>query len=641
MLTEGGNVFKDAQGKILTRRINQAEIMPTVKWLQQVSGLDLTSDIDPKTSLPRQWLGSTGKKPTSGDLDLQVDANEISKDQLVDRLSQWVKNNNLGDQKYVAKSGVSVHFFTPIGGDSKRGFVQTDFMFTNKPRWNQFVLYADPTSNFKGASRNVLINSMAKSLGYKLNQNDGIMDRSTNRLITDDPDKTAQLLLDPRATEEDLSSVERIMAALKKDPQRDKKIADFLDHMQRQGTPFAESVTWNEVNWLARLRDRVVNQGLEVLIEQEQVKRDPRWPHPEDAIFLNGSKKSQQVVQALSRAVAQPRNVTIKWDGKPALIFGRLPNGRLAVMDKYMFDAKYAAQSPEDWIKYDRNKPSGKMRANLYPMLRQLWPGLDAAVKGPGFYWGDMMWAGALKPTGGRYQFRPSEVTYTVDRTSPLFPEIAGKRGGVVVHRVYSGLGDATSSPWNGSGLESVPGGVLIIKPNLGQPLKAQPVGSAETLAVIRQHGKAVDAMLNQLPISTRQRLQTYYNQRLTGGTGLSLVNWLPGNVSAVQLRNLVGSTTKNADGSQRQEPGLLMAPDPNTGEPRATPAYQGLEAIFNAVYNFKIGLLSQLAPQVQGLEQSVAGQPEGEGFMVDTALGPMKLVNRGVFSSALMAKNR
>jgi hypothetical protein len=641
MLTEGGNVFKDAQKQVLTRRINQAEIMPTVKWLETVTGLDLTSDINPKTGLPRKWLGSTGKKPTSGDLDLQVDANEISKDELVNRLSQWVTKNKLGDQEYVAKSGVSVHFLTPIGGDAKRGYAQTDFMFTHKPRWNQFVLYTDPTSDFKGASRNVLINSMAKSLGYKLNQNDGIMDRNSNQLITDDPDKTAQLLLNPRATEEDLGSVERIMAVLKTDPQRDKKIADFLDHMQRQGTPFSESVTWNEVNWLARLRDRVVNQGLSVLIEQEQVKRDPRWPHPEDAIFLKGSKQSQQVVQALSRAVAQPRNVTIKWDGKPALIFGRLPNGRLAVMDKYMFDAKYAAQSPDDWIKYDRNKPSGKMRTNLYPMLRQLWPGLNAAVKGPGFYWGDMMWAGELKPTSGRYQFRPSEVTYTVDRSSPLYPEIAGKRGGVVVHRVYSGLGDTASSPWNGNGLESVPGGVLIIKPNLGQPLKANPSGAAETLAVIKKHGKAVDAMLEQLPVSTRQRLQTYYNQKLTGGTGLSLVNWLPGNVSAVQLKNLVGSTTKNADGSQKQEPGLLVAPDPATGEPRPTPAYQGLEDIFNAVYNFKIGLLSQLAPQVQGLGQSVAGQPEGEGFMVDTTLGPMKLVNRGVFSSALMAKNR
>jgi hypothetical protein len=100
-------------------------------------------------------------------------------------------------------------------------------MFSNKPRWTQFVLSNDPRSQYKGALRNIMMNSMAKAMGYKLNQNDGIMDRASNKLITDDPAMVAQMLLSPNATVADLYSVEAILKALEADPKRAAKIADF------------------------------------------------------------------------------------------------------------------------------------------------------------------------------------------------------------------------------------------------------------------------------------------------------------------------------------------------------------------------------------------------------------------------------
>lgn len=76
---------------------------------------------------------------------------------------------------------------------------------------------------------------------------------------------------------------------------------------------------------------------------------DPRTPHPEDAIFYGSSAAAQQVA-ALKSVVDNPGGLTIKWDGKPALIFGRDPaDGRLAVMDKYMYDAGFLAKSVNDW----------------------------------------------------------------------------------------------------------------------------------------------------------------------------------------------------------------------------------------------------------------------------------------------------
>ena len=33
---EGGNVFKDADGRSLTRRINQTDVKPTLAWLEEL-----------------------------------------------------------------------------------------------------------------------------------------------------------------------------------------------------------------------------------------------------------------------------------------------------------------------------------------------------------------------------------------------------------------------------------------------------------------------------------------------------------------------------------------------------------------------------------------------------------------------------
>jgi hypothetical protein len=81
-LLEGGNVFKDANGNPLTQRINKADVPATVAWVEKVTGLDFTSDVDPETKTPLRWLGSTGRAATSGDLDLAVDVTEVDKEQL-------------------------------------------------------------------------------------------------------------------------------------------------------------------------------------------------------------------------------------------------------------------------------------------------------------------------------------------------------------------------------------------------------------------------------------------------------------------------------------------------------------------------------------------------------------------------------
>ena len=66
-ILEGGNVFKDSNGRAVTQRINQTDVKSTLAWLEEMlPGLDLQNNT----------LGSTGIKDTSGDLDIAVDAKQ-------------------------------------------------------------------------------------------------------------------------------------------------------------------------------------------------------------------------------------------------------------------------------------------------------------------------------------------------------------------------------------------------------------------------------------------------------------------------------------------------------------------------------------------------------------------------------------
>ena len=101
---EGGNIFQNAEGQP-NREPNLADVEPTLKWLEKITGLNLVDNM----------LGSTGIKPTSGDLDVAVDKTKVDKGNLVNTLTAWVNKNHPGDEikQWIVKSGISVHFKHP------------------------------------------------------------------------------------------------------------------------------------------------------------------------------------------------------------------------------------------------------------------------------------------------------------------------------------------------------------------------------------------------------------------------------------------------------------------------------------------------------------------------------------------------
>ena len=224
ILLEGGNVFKNEKGEPLTQRINLADVKPTVKWLEGLTGLNLVDNM----------LGSTGRKATSGDLDLGVDDTKIDKATLINvMMRKGVKAEDL------RKSGDSVHYKAPILGEPSNGYVQVDFMFGD-PKWQQFSLTGSPEgSPFKGLHRHILLSSIAKQLGLKWSQKYGLISRASNEVITKDPAEIADKLLG--GTVKDMQSVESIINKIKDDPNYEQLVKDAKDSFEKDNLVLPES----------------------------------------------------------------------------------------------------------------------------------------------------------------------------------------------------------------------------------------------------------------------------------------------------------------------------------------------------------------------------------------------------------------
>jgi len=607
---EGGNVFKDGDGRALTQRINQTDVKPTLAWLDQMlPGLDLQNNT----------LGSTGLKPTSGDLDVAVDANLVTKEQLVHRLSQWVQSHGFKPEDYIRKTGTAVHFKTPIVGNPNKGYVQTDFMFLKNVPWSKFVLTAPANSEYKGVDRNVLMNSMAKSMGYKLNQIAGIADRATNQVITDDPDKVAKLLLNKSATRDDLYSVETIIQALANDPKRDAKLADAREHFANQGVPFFETRGESDTNFLARLRDRIVNQGMRPLVESA---KDVRIEHLEDLVFEKGSRGIREALQIIADAAADTASTTtVKWDGKPAIIFGRKPTGEFVLTDKSGFLAKGydgLATSPEQIAKIMNQR--GGERGDLIAIYVKLWPLLSAAVPANfrGYIQGDLLYTQTPPEIAGAYVFRPNFIEYKIPANSNLGQQIGNSEVGVAIH---TKIADPTSpaEPLGDVKLRPVPG-LLLITPNVKEIQNVKPNAKlvAELKQLLKEKGPAIDQLFS--PIDLRSHgitdlpalCKRYINSRITTNFNNLLPgfgDWLKANVTPRKFNNIVE---------------YLQSPRSNM---------DGVSAAFTAflgLHDLKSDLLQQLDRQ----------QPGQEGWVLATPAGRAKLVNRFGFSAGNRALN-
>jgi hypothetical protein len=352
--------------------------------------------------------------------------------------------------------------------------------------------------------------------------------------------------------------------------------------------------------------------------------------HPEDMVFLGGSQGATQAINATIATAKNPKTVTIKWDGYPALIFGRGTNGKFTIMDKHMFNKKDQTGrqvfSPEQFVEYDRAR--GVDRSGLYQIIADLWPGLEKADNSKGFYWGDLLFTQPLQDQNGMYKFKanPNGIAYTVDSDSEIGQLFKGKQSAIVVHQFIPASAQTTD--------ESVPldGGIGALKNNSNVAIVPAKMPITPKLKVdasliknaqnaVRQHGAAVDQLMNTAPqaANTFQTLfTTYINKRIVAG---DLNNLVDGFMEYFKARPMTDAMrTKLTQHLEANKAGLV-----------------GAFTIWVALYQMKMNLVAQLnkaaeASPVKGYLQD--GTQTQEGFVANG----LKFVDRMGFSRQNLA---
>jgi hypothetical protein len=558
-------------------------------------------------------------------LDLAVDSNEITKAELKGRLDAWATKNKQDPRDWCRLTGEAVHFKTPIQGNPKSGYAQTDFMFMPNLEWGTFWLGSAPGSAYKGVFRNVLMSSIAKSLGLKASGK-GITSRQSDRLVTMDPDEAAGILLSPGLKRNQLMSVESIYKALAMDPDRDAKLADFRDYIAREGIKEPEAgVAESDVSFLARLRDRIVNKGYVALVEAEQAGvggRAKGIEHLEDLVFRRGTQGIRDALAIVQHATEQPKTTTAKWDGKPAVIFGRKPStGEFVLTDGSGFEAKgYDGLATSPQMMADiQSKRSGD-RTELIQIYSTLFPVLEAALPPNfrGYVKGDLLYMDTPPLISGNYVFRPNTVEYKIPAKSALGQRIGNSKIGIAIHSMYADQGDERQ-PLSGVGFNEVPG-LMLEKPASPRQLQTETNAEKQLKQLIKTHGRDIDVLFNPAELRAHKItdlaklcvdfINTKVGAPLNGATLLpEFGDWLQTKVTPQKFRNIVE---------------YLNSPTSNT------PALAAAFTAFVLLHDLKMHLL----------RQADAEHPGQEGWVMATPAGYAKAVNR-FDPQAFAAQNR
>lgn len=353
--------------------------------------------------------------------------------------------------------------------------------------------------------------------------------------------------------------------------------------------------------------------------------------HPEDLVFLGDVEGARQAISAIEQTIVQPGTITIKWDGYPALIFGRNKEGRFSIMDKHMFNKKDGTGrqvfSPQEFRQYDKNR--GVDRGDLYQLIDDIWPGLEKADRGSlGYYWGDLLFAKPLEDQDGYYSFKmnPNGIAYKVKADSEVGHMLKGKTAGVGVHTFIpvnaqttdesSSLDGTIGNLHNNSDVAIVPS-KMPITPKIKMPTKLKSQAEAE----IAQHGDAVRILMNSAPqarTAFNSLFTVFINKKIVAKDLSNLYNDF---IQFVEQRPMTDSMrTKITNHFNAHKDGVM-----------------GAFKIWIALYNLKQNIVDQLdkaaeASPVKGYLDD--GSETHEGFVANG----LKFVNRMGFSAQNLA---
>lgn len=361
-----------------------------------------------------------------------------------------------------------------------------------------------------------------------------------------------------------------------------------------------------------------------------------RIQHAEDIIFWEGSKGAMRVVNSLKSLEKDGhKDVTIKWDGSPAVIFGRMPDSKFVFTDKSGWSAKgYNGKttSADDVRNMFLLRSGGSRRedpaqiefantmADLYNQFELIVP-----ENYRGFFKGDLLYTQTPSIIDNNFVFEPNIVEYAVDVESELGQKIRQSNAGIVIHRMIDIEGN--ESPLQD--FDIFTGTNVLVVPPMSVEKPAQKISPAlnKLEELVNKNATLIDELLSQTELSILKMkdfpkvLYRYINSKVdTGleGLGSDFGEWLQ---------------TSTVSNIKKQKMADYIQQHKN--------AWSAMWKTVSAIMQVKNRIISQFENQGGDIQQNIKGNSGGEGYVLAHPEGDIKLVPRSTFSAANRAANR
>jgi hypothetical protein len=360
--------------------------------------------------------------------------------------------------------------------------------------------------------------------------------------------------------------------------------------------------------------------------------------HPEDLIIQQGSKGADRVIAELSKLETDPSTVSIKWDGLPALVWGRDKEGRFQLVDKHQFEKISKGKAEFSTIK-DYDEARGANRSSLWAKEDILRPALEAATPQvrDQYWFGDFMYAGTPPVKNGKFVFKPNTVEYRVSEQGKLGEKIASSSAGMAVHTFIPGLGSDDQPLVGLKGLDENAGVVFFLGEIKDKPtVKIDNTMLARAQAVVNEHRAAVDKFIADLTEMKGKSVITSMSPFITrmleeddisGNIVPRFLEFLPERLTPAAAEKMLG---KNKDGWLYQADG-------------GGPGLLGVWSMWAAITELKISVKQLLDTQMGGSEVQALtdGVDAHEGYVFGAGKDKLKLVDRLGFTKANFARYR
>ena len=385
-------------------------------------------------------------------------------------------------------------------------------------------------------------------------------------------------------------------------------------------------------------------------------EKNTHLEHVEDDIINRGSKGGQNAINflksirnMLAGSSGKKVNMTVKWDGAPAIICGVNPeNGKFFVGTKSVFNVNPKINYTSSDISKNHG---GELGNKLKIALREL-----AKLKITGILQGDFLFSKSdLKSANidgeNMITFTPNTITYAVPNNSSIGKRIRRARMGIVFHTSYSGkkmkdlrAGFGTVSGKSGissvfladAAYRDVSGSAKLTKSELST-FNAK-IRMAE--GSLSKAGPMLDTMAKTDSLSVGFRLKTFFNYYIRNTQG----NMAKVRTLVDMFRDYYENTVTTEINAKKSDKGKQKYKDIletnlkfiDKNKQALTMAIASHVTLQNAK-NFLVGKLSEIQSIGHFLRTSTGYKVTApEGFVaVDRGAGAVKLVDRLEFSRA------